>query len=73
VEQIPLPLEVTDIVPRDEFVKNNPQFFPAGKASADQQIRNRNENGLEDAGAVTKRNNIMYFVVPRYLSWFAGQ
>jgi hypothetical protein len=73
VEQLQLPLDPTDIVPLSQFVKDNPQFFPAGKASADQQVRARKENGLEAAGGVTKRNGVMYAVVPRYVAWFAGQ
>ena len=62
-----------DIQVAEAFCKAHPHLFPAGQNSLKAQIRNRKTNGLTSSGAVVKRFNRMFIVVPKYLTWFAGQ
>jgi hypothetical protein len=62
-------VQLTDIVSPELLVEENPDLFPKGKGSLDWAIRNRDRNGLSEAGAVILANGKLMLVRPRYLRW----
>jgi hypothetical protein len=61
-----------DLRPAGEFVEQNPHLFPT-KSSWPWQLRNRDTNGLRDAGAVLMINGKAYINVPRYMAAMAAK
>ena len=61
----------TNVIKLADFVECHPDLFTDGQMNW--LIRNREQNGLSEAGAVLQVGRKIYINKPKFLEWFMGQ